>query len=86
MYTIFTETDGRIELSLQVPPRKLTAGDARALLAALEPLVAALRARTEGAEQPGQPGRSRTETLGELQRKRRTARDVSPSMRPDFGR
>lgn len=45
MYALITEPDGRVELSLQVPPDTLSASDARMLLRVLEPLVADLQAQ-----------------------------------------
>ncbi len=53
MYALITEPDGRVELSLQVPPEALSANDARILLRTLEPLVADLR------EQVGAPAAGR---------------------------
>lgn len=73
MYALITEPDGRVELSLQVPPEALSANDARTLLRILEPLVADLQ------EQAGaRPGRRRTAVAGtrwsEAPRRRRSER------------
>lgn len=53
MYALITETNGSLELSLQVPPDALSPEDARALLDLLEPLIAGLQERAEGADGAG---------------------------------
>lgn len=55
MYALITEPDGRVELSLQVPPESLSASDARTLLGVLEPLVADLQAQV-GSPAPDKRG------------------------------